>query len=209
MKNAFDIPEWPSRPYKRLGVPVLVGSESHPSGIFMYATTAKQSGAEGWATLDQSGFIDLVRERNVDIAEETHQFAEQFRAAFGYTQRVSELCQRLEKIEGTLLDVVRKLDLRSQPQSTLWVPIQSFAPEPYEILKPITAVITPVEDGFEAGLFDANLFSTGDTEVEAIQNLKSMILETYSTLEQLGDMKLGPGPLRQRDVLSSLIRKSG
>jgi hypothetical protein len=209
MKEAFNVYDWPSGPYKRMKVPVKIGGENYPNAIYMNTVSTKGPRAEIWASLDQSGFIDFVNEKNVDLAEETLQFAEQFKAAFGYAQRVAELCQRLEKIEVTLLDVVKKLDLRSQPQSSLWVPIQSFAPEPYEILKPITAVITPVEDGFEAGLFDANLFSTGDTEVEAIQNLKSMILETYSTLDQLGDSKLGPGPLRQRNVLSTLIRKSG
>jgi len=132
----------------------------------------------------------------------------QFRAAFGYAERVSELCQRLEKIETVLLDVVNKLDSSAQQQRSLWVPIESFAPEPYEILKPITAVVTPLEDGFEAGLFDAKLFSTGDTEAEALDNLKSMILETYSAFEQLGDSQLGPGPLRQRKILATLIQKS-
>jgi len=209
MKEFFSNPDWPAGSYRRLNVPIKITGENYAGGIFMNTVSAKHAGAEVWASVDQSDFINLVNERSVDLAGETLQFAEQFRAAFGYAQRVSELCQRLEKIEVTLLDVVNKLDLRSQPRSALWVPIHSFAPEPYEILKPITAVITPVEDGFEAGLFDANLFSTGDTEVEAVQNLKSMILETYSTLNQLGDSKLGPGPLRQRNILSALIRKVG
>ncbi len=177
------------------------------AGIFkINAITAKPQRAT-WAPLDQSGFIDYVNEMNVDPAEQSLQLQEQIRAAFGYAKRVSELCNRLERIEVILLDVVKRLDRTAQPERSLWVPIESFAPEPYEIIRPITAVVTPVEDGFEAGLFDAEIFASGDTEAEADNNLKSVILETYADLHDLGDSKLGPGPLRQKNALSNFIRR--
>jgi hypothetical protein len=160
-----------------------------------------------WAQVDRSEFIGYVNEAITKPAGPALMLEEQFKAAFGYAQKVSELCNRLEKAEAALLDVVNRLYSSAQQQRPLWVPIETFAPEPYEILKPITAVITPVEDGFEAGLFDAKLFSTGDTEVEALDNLKSLILENYSAFQHLGDLQLGPGPLRQQKILASLIRK--
>jgi hypothetical protein len=177
---------------------------------YMGVVSSKRAQSAAWAPLDQSGFIDSVMNRmDINPVGENWQLEEQFRAAFGYTKRVSELCQRLEKIETTLLAVVSKLDRSSQPHQSLWVPIVSFAPAPYEVVKPLTAVVTPVEDGFEAGLFEANLFSTGDTEVEAINNLKSVIVENFALFEELGDSKLGPGPRKQREILSALIRKVG
>jgi hypothetical protein len=207
MKGFLTQSEWPAGSYKLPNIPVRVAAfEDYTSAVFMNAPSAK-SGHLTWAPLNESGFIDSVNQIDVNPAGQGWQLEEQFRAAFGYTQRVSELCQRLERIEVTLLEVVEKLDRRIQPQRPLWVPIESFAPEPFEVLRPIAAVITPVEDGYEAGLFDANLFSTGDSEVEAIDNLKSVILETYVDLEELGDSRLGPGPLRQWKILASLIRK--
>jgi hypothetical protein len=160
-----------------------------------------------WTPVDQSDYMAEVYALNAKAFQQDWALEKEFKAAFGYAERVSELCQRLEKIESVLLDVVKRLDSSVQQQRGVWVPIESFSPEPYEILRPITAVITPVEDGFEAGLFDAKLFSTGDTEVEALENLKSLILENYSVFEQLGDSQLGPGPLRQWKILASLIRK--
>jgi hypothetical protein len=209
MKAYFRHVDWPARLFEHEKVTVNLAGETTGGGVFINTVSAKNAPHATWALLDQSDFIGFVNEMNVNPAEQAWQLEEQFRAAFGYTKRVSELCQRLEKIEVSLLDVVKKLDRSTQPQRSLWVPIESFAPEPYEVLKPITTVVTPVEDGFEAGLFEANLFSTGDTEVEAVKNLKSVIVETYAALEELGDSKLGPGPLQQRKILSALIRKAG
>jgi hypothetical protein len=170
------------------------------------ATTNFLSG--DWAPLDQSDFISQIPE--MMNPQRGLQLEEHFRTAFGYSsKRFSELCERFEKVEAALQVLASKLHHGTQSQGSLWLPIESFAPEPYEAVKPITAVITPMEDGFEAGLFDANLFSSGDTEVEALNNLKSRIVETYEMLEELGDSRLGPGPFRQKKVLSSLIRKAG
>jgi len=199
--------DWPIR-YFRSDKPTVNLADEPPSGYTVYADYfARELG--NWTPVDQSDYMTQVYALNAKAFEQDWQLEKQFKAAFGYAERVSELCQRLEKIETVLLDVVKKLDSSvQQQQRSLWVPIESFQPEPYEILRPITAVVTPIEDGFEAGLFDANLFSTGDTEVEALDNLKSMIVETYSALEELGDSQLGPGPLRQKKILSALVRES-
>ncbi|SRR6266851_48246 len=198
--------DWPQERYE-VGIPTL--SAEPPSGGFFYggAATIKKSASPTWAVLDRSSFINQIYETNVNPLEQAIQLEEQFKAAFGYAQRVSELCQRLEHIEGALLDVLKKLDRSAQTQHSLWIPIESFAPEPYDVLRPLTAVVTPVEDGFEAGLFDASIFASGDTEAEAVDNLKSVVLETYEALEELGDSRLGPGPLKQKRALSNFIRR--
>ena|SRR6266705_1664101 len=196
-------------------VPGIFDLESEPLNLtsppFVIVSPISTTGLVSdpdWAQVDRSEFIGYINDALTKPVGPALQLEEQFKAAFGYAQKVSELCHRLEKAEGALLDVVNRLESSAKQQRPLWVPIESFAPEPYEILRPITAVVTPVEDGFEAGLFDAKLFSTGDTEVEALDNLKSMIIETYSAFEQLGDSKLGPGPLRQQKVLATLIRRA-
>jgi len=178
------------------------------SGVFFTGQLSAIAPEANWAVLDQSDFMSKVEGTFLPSAEQAWSLEKQFKAAFGYAQKVSELCQRLETIEGALVEVVRKLERSAQPQQALWIPINTFAPEPYEVLKPLTAVVSPSEDGFEAGLFDADLFASGDTESEAVANLKSVIIDTFEAFEQLGESKLGPGPLQQKRTMATLVRRS-
>ena len=69
------------------------------------------------------------------------------------------------------------------PASTgFWAPITTFAPEPYDLLCQIVVVIHPNESGYTAGFFDANIHASGDTDEEALRNLKSLILDTFEAL---------------------------
>jgi hypothetical protein len=199
--------DWPIRHFRPGKLAVSLAGET-ATGYTVYADYFHRE-PENWAPVDQSDYMTQVYELSAKGIEQDWQLEKQFKAAFGYAEKVSELCQRLEKIETVLLDVVKKLDRSVQPLRSLWVPIETFTPEPYEAVKPITVVVSPVDDGFEAGLYDANLYSSGDTEVEAVSNLKSVILDTYNILEELDESKLGPGPLQQRKTLMSLIRKTG
>jgi hypothetical protein len=116
---------------------------------------------------------------------------------------------RLESTEATLCTVLKKLDRTASYQRPLWVPIESFAPEPYELTKPITLVVSPSDDGFEASFYDGELHASGETEGEAISNLKALILDTFEAFERLGEERLGPAPLRQWKILKTLIRRTG
>jgi hypothetical protein len=162
-----------------------------------------------WAILDQSDFMNQVNRITVNPAEQASRLEEQFRAAFGYTQRVSELCQRLENIETALTNVVKKLDrLAAEPHVSLWVPIESLAPEPYQVLRPMTCVVVPADEGFEAALYDLNLYSSGDTQEEAVGALKSLLLDLFDHLSAKSEDLLGPEPLRQKKFLAEHIAKA-
>jgi hypothetical protein len=87
------------------------------------------------------------------------------------------------------------------------VPINTFAPEPYELLKPILVAVQSVEDEFEAGWFDANIHTEGANEEEAVKNLKSLILDYFDSFSGEPIEKLGPEPSRQLSVLSQFIQK--
>jgi len=193
--------EWPATTDVELG-----GMTLHWHGT---AHAHFRMAAHEWAVLDKSGFFNQVYTLDPNVVELAWQLNEQFRTAFGYTQRAQELCQRLEKIESTLSALVTRLDRNSNPRQSLLIPIQSFAPEPYDVIIPFTVVVTSADDGYEAGFFEGNLFASGDTEEEAVRNLKSIMIETYDELGRLGDSKLGPEPLRQKQILARLIRKSG
>ncbi len=141
----------------------------------------------------QQGYIELLEA--------------QVKAVFGRTQKFDRLCERVERIEGMLGTVLKTLTQTIGPKQSIVIPIQSLAPEPYEILQPFSAVVIPGEGGFEAGFFDAEIFASGDTEEEAVWNLKSTIIDTYDRLSELSDAHLGPGPARQKQILSAYIRK--
>jgi hypothetical protein len=89
----------------------------------------------------------------------------------------------------------------------LRVPIQSLAPEPFEIIKPMEAVVRFLDDQYVASFFDANLSTGGDTQTEAIANLRELIVGTFELLTETRDVDLGPGPRRQKAVLAEFVRR--
>src|SRR5262249_8817050 len=140
-----------------------------------------------WVSIDAYTVLTDVSPPAGSFAEQSALLEQQVRFAFGYAQRVGDLCKRLEAIETAFTDIVGKLDRATVAFSKSWVPVNSFVPEPFEVLKPLIFVLTPIEDGFEAGFFDAGMFASGDTEPEAVSNLKSVIAENFENYLQLGD----------------------
>jgi hypothetical protein len=102
-----------------------------------------------------------------------------------------------------LKDVVRKLD---QPGGVL-VPITTLAPEPYDVLKPIYAVVQPADDEYIAAFFDANVNAGGSNEVEAVDNLKDVMIGLFDYLNSQPAKKLGPAPTRQLAILRGFLRR--
>jgi hypothetical protein len=86
------------------------------------------------------------------------------------------------------------------------VPIETLAPEPYEVVKPLHVVVSCQEEQYIACFFDANLGASGDTQAEAIFNLKDIITATFEMLTNMNEDELGPGPLQQKKVLKEFIR---
>jgi hypothetical protein len=69
-----------------------------------------------------------------------------------------------------------------------------------------TAVVEPADDGFIATFFDGNISTTGDTEVEAVSNLRSLILDTFEYLDSEHPDSLGPEPARHLAVLRVFVQ---
>ncbi len=89
----------------------------------------------------------------------------------------------------------------------LSVPISTFAPEPFEIVRDFSVVVRYEDDGFVATLFDANISSSGSTREEAVANVKDLILMIFEDSESEPDGDLGPAMIRQKYALRSLIRR--
>jgi len=88
----------------------------------------------------------------------------------------------------------------------LVVPISTFAPEPFEVVKDFSVVVQPAEESFVATLFDANIGASGETPEDALQNLKDTLLNAFTILEARAN-QLGREPKRQLAVLRSLIAR--
>lgn len=114
--------------------------------------------------------------------------------------------QRLEETVSDLAERVRLVETSRSVASRI-AEIQTFAPEPYQLLAPIRVTLeTDGHEGCLASFFDANISTTGDTEQEAFDNLKNLILDVFDSLGKERPERLGPEPRRQLEVLRSLIR---
>jgi hypothetical protein len=113
-------------------------------------------------------------------------------------REIGELRSRLNRVES----LCEKASLGSA-----CVPIHTFGREPFEPTGPISALVQPEEDGFVASLTDANLSSSGDTQYEAVENLKDLILMAFRGFENEDDETLGPAMLKQKRALFAVIRR--
>jgi predicted RNase H-like HicB family nuclease len=93
-----------------------------------------------------------------------------------------------------------------RPQAMI-VPVETFDPEPFELLREIKVVVQPDDDSWVAIYFDANINASGDTPQDAVANLKDMILGLFERLQREPKQRLGKEPSRQLAILNSLIRR--
>jgi predicted RNase H-like HicB family nuclease len=112
---------------------------------------------------------------------------------------------RLDKLEHDMAILQKHCDELRAGQSTV-VPVETFAPEPFLLTRHFQAVVRPCGGDYLAMFFDANIGTMGDTEEEAVQNLKALIIDTFECLES-NEENLGPEPTRQLAILKALIRK--
>jgi hypothetical protein len=138
-----------------------------------------------------------IGETTDDLVQAMQLFAQDVSTRVDTDFRVSVL----EKVVLELRHVVNELTTAR----TIQVPIISFAPEPYSLKRPIIAIVQPDWDQFIATFFDASITATGDTQNEAVDNLKEVLLNAFRRFRELGEDRLGPGPRKQYAVLKSLI----
>jgi|SRR5579864_4962192 len=109
------------------------------------------------------------------------------------------LLKRLKRLEEALLEA------KQQPVS---LTITTLAPDPYDVLQPFSITIQKYGDAFVASLPEANLGVTADTEHQAIEDLKDVMIITHEMLAETDEAELGPGPKKQKAVLSKMIREN-
>lgn len=85
------------------------------------------------------------------------------------------------------------------------VDIEDLGAEEYRMVKTIPVTVRVEEGAFVASFFDANIHASGDTDQEAIDNLRSLVLDTYDSLAALPEPDLAPPARRQLTVLRKHI----
>ena len=125
----------------------------------------------------------------------------------GSWEKTLNVTRRLDALAKEVL-LVKNRVRHIEEGRTVRVPIQTLAPEPYSLLKPFEVVVRKCEDDFVATFYDANLSASGDTAIEAVTNLKDIIVTTLEIFEELGESRLGPEPKRQLQILKSFIAKA-
>ena len=131
---------------------------------------------------------------------------EKFKAAFEQLTAKAGGNNRLEKLEEEVRALTEHCKRLKDWQSII-VPITTFDPEPFELFKEILVVVQPDDDSFVATFFDANINASGNTQVDAVANLKDMMVSLFDVLEK--EPKLGKTPAHQLAVLRTRMRRKG
>ena len=180
--------EWAAHDFENdargVGKSMWQSFDFRPKGLIQAQKSVTLSFESNWADSVPALIQNLVAEVKTKRRQEL-QYAVIQLAVDGFEKRM----QRLESLQTRI------------------IPIDSFAPEPYVVLKPILATVNSVEDEFEAGWFDANIHSGGDNEAAAVRNLKEFILDTFDSLSGKPPEKLGPEPTRQLAVMKQYIER--
>jgi hypothetical protein len=136
----------------------------------------------------EQAFRVAINRLTAEVATRAHQFL-----------RLATLEKDVQELKASVKALIE--------QRVITVPITTFAPEPYELIKAMKAVVQPVEDEFVATFFDANINASGGTQQDAVANLKDMMLGLLEVLEEEPADKLGKEPARQLAVLREFIRR--
>lgn len=95
---------------------------------------------------------------------------------------------------------------RLEPRLAITVPVITLAPAPFKLLQEIPVVLQPSGDDWIATFFDANVQASGDTQTEAVANLKDILISMFRRFSKEAE-RLGPEPRRQLAVLREFVQK--
>ena len=82
--------------------------------------------------------------------------------------------------------------------------ITSLGAEPYRLLAPLPVATEETDAGYTAGFVAGNVWASGQTEGEAVEELTSLLLDTYESLSEDRD-RLAAAAAREFAALSQYI----
>ncbi len=147
---------------------------------------------------------DLVRLEGVSLSHVASQFTE-------LSQHLKEWTDLASRFEEFLAFTAELREKEASPRpsriTSLTVPVTTLHPAPFELLGEIPIVLQPSGDDWIATFFDANINASGDTQEEAVANLKDVLVSMFKRFSQEPVNQLGPEPKRQLAVLRQFVRE--
>jgi len=83
--------------------------------------------------------------------------------------------------------------------------INMFSSEPYELRSPISARIEVYDEEVLAIMPELEIYGEGASEIEALDDLETEIIELYEYLKSVSQKQLGKSPKKWKKILDSLI----
>ncbi|HEY7423427.1 MAG TPA: hypothetical protein VH682_04225 [Gemmataceae bacterium] len=114
------------------------------------------------------------------------------------------LTERLASLEKEVKTLKRQM---AEGSKSILVPIESFEPDPYELIRTVTILLLPDDGSWIATIVDANINASGETIPEAVAHLKDMMIDLFEFLRKEPKTKLGKQPSHQLAFLQSVMRK--
>ena len=134
---------------------------------------------------------------DINLIERLHDV--QSRQLKSFQEIVKNLCKNVHYQRGSESAIA---------SASIVVPLTSFSPEPFEVRSPINVVLQGSDGDYTATFFDANIGSSGETQQEAIENLKELLIMSYESLEADEEENLGPQMKKQKAVLDAFMKRS-
>jgi len=113
---------------------------------------------------------------------------------------------RVENLEKILAEVNSRIEKLEKSRS-FFMRLQTFAPEPFEVIKEINVTVDYDGEDYTASFPDANVNASGCNEAEAIENLKENILSSFEYLSSVAPEKLVKPLKKQIAVLQEFVRR--
>lgn len=158
------------------------------------ARIAKEAAEEATKKVKEAG---KEARKNVEVFQKAVEEAIKAVSEANISQKINSIENRLENIEENLQDKGRIYNAT----------IYELCKNKYSITTPIQIIIIEDEGEVVARIPELNLYATGDTDTEAIYELKQAIIELYEDLNKTVN-KLGPLPKSWLDTLNKLIVKN-
>lgn len=119
--------------------------------------------------------------------------------AYALFQCVASIASKMDAVMAEMTEL--------RKAKTFVVPITTLAHEPLQMKLNIPATIEGDGEEFTATFYEANVSASGETQADAIANLKESLVAKYEFLESLPENELGPLPARQWDVLRNVLAR--
>jgi hypothetical protein len=95
----------------------------------------------------------------------------------------------------------------SEELRMICLPVSTFAPAPFEIVRPFGVVVLILGVQFEATQFEAEVSAVGDSLADAVAKLKDAMLMIYTQFEGREPVGMDPKMARRLAVIRDLIRR--